>query len=275
MTPAGWSEPPSAEVSAEELARAIAAGEIVPWYQPIVDLDSGDVVGIEALARWEHPAGDVGGAAGFVSVAERTDLIIELDRAVMARALADLAGWRVEHPALRVSVNLSGRHLDHDSWVETMRQAVGVAQVPASAVDLELTETARPSNLAASKVMMIRIRAMGFRIWFDDFGTGWFELRDAVRLPLDGLKIDCSFTDRLGSLDDSPIRALIQVATELGLKTTIEGIRTARQAALARTLGCDYGQGFLFSPPVPALEVPALLRAGPYLESAVAERGAG
>jgi EAL domain-containing protein (putative c-di-GMP-specific phosphodiesterase class I) len=271
MTPASGSEPHSAEVPAAELARAIAAGEIVPWYQPIVDLDSGEVIGIEALARWEHPEGDVGGAAGFVPVAERTDLIIELDRAVMARALADLARWRVEHPALRLSVNLSGRHLDQDSWVETMRQVVGEARVPPSAVDLELTETARPSNLAASEVMMTRIRALGFRIWFDDFGTGWFELRDAVRLPLDGLKIDRSFTDGLGSVDDSAICALIQLATELGLKTTIEGITTVRQATLARSLGCDYGQGFLFSPPVPALDVPALLRAGPYLEGAVPE----
>jgi EAL domain-containing protein (putative c-di-GMP-specific phosphodiesterase class I) len=266
MSPASGSEPPSAEVSEAELARAVAAGEIVPWYQPIVDLDSGRVIGLEALARWDQPAGEIGGAARFVPVAERTDLIIELDHAVMARALADLAGWRVEHPALRVSVNLSGRHLDHDSWVETMWQAVGVAHVPASAVDLELTETARPSNLAASEIMMIRIRALGFRIWFDDFGTGWFERRDAARLPLDGLKIDRSFTDRLGSVDDSAIRGLIQLATELGLKTTIEGIKTARQAALARGLGCDYGQGFLFSPPVPALEVPELLRAVPYLQ---------
>jgi EAL domain-containing protein (putative c-di-GMP-specific phosphodiesterase class I) len=147
-----------------------------------------------------------------------------------------------------------------------MRQAVGVAQVPPSAVDLELTETVRPSDLAASEVMMIGIRALGFRIWLDDFGTGWFQLQDAVRLPLDGLKIDRSFTDGLGSVDDSAIRALIRTGTELGLKITIEGITTAHQAALAHTLGCDYGQGFLFSPAVPAAEVPALLGAAPYFQ---------
>ena len=166
-----------------------------------------------------------------------------------------------------MSVNLSGRHLDHASWVETMHRAVGAAHVPPSAVDLELTETTRPSDLAASEVMMIRIRELGFRIWFDDFGTGWFQLQDALRLPLDGLKIDRSFTDSLGSVDDSAIRALIQVATELGLKITVEGITAAHQAALAHTLGCDYGQGFLFSPAVPAAEVPALLRAAPYLRT--------
>ena len=146
-----------------------------------------------------------------------------------------------------------------------MGRAARVAQVPASAVDLELTETTRPSDLAASEVMMIGIRALGFRIWFDDFGTGWFQQQDAVRLPLDGLKIDRSFADSLGSADDSAIRALIEVATELGLKITIEGITTARQALLARLLGCHYGQGFLFSPAVRAVEVPTLLRAGPYL----------
>jgi EAL domain-containing protein (putative c-di-GMP-specific phosphodiesterase class I) len=271
MTSASEGEPPSTGGPAAELARAIDAGEIVPWYQPIVDLGNGDVIGLEALARWEHPSGDVAGPTAFVPLAERSDLIIKLDHAVMSRALADLAGWRSRYPELRVSMNLSGRHLDHEAWVETMRQAVGVANVPPSAVDLELTETARPSDLAASEVMMIRIRALGFRIWFDDFGTGWFQLQDAVRLPLDGLKIDRSFTDTLGSVDDAAIRALIQVATELGLKITIEGITTAEQAALAHTLGCDYGQGFLFSPAVPAVEVPALLRAAPYL----LERSAG
>jgi EAL domain-containing protein (putative c-di-GMP-specific phosphodiesterase class I) len=264
MTSANGSEPLPADRPAAELARAIDAGEIVPWYQPIVDLDSGDVIGLEALARWKRRSGDVAGPTAFVPFAERTDLIVELDHAVMSRALADLAGWRVQYPALRVSVNLSGRHLDHDSWVENMRQAVGVANVPPSAVDLELTETARPSDLASCEVMMIRIRALGFRIWLDDFGTGWFQLQDATRLPLDGLKIDRSLTDHLGSVDDSAILALIQVATELGLKITIEGIRSANQAALAHTLGCDYGQGFLFSPAVPAAEVPELLRAAPY-----------
>jgi EAL domain-containing protein (putative c-di-GMP-specific phosphodiesterase class I) len=265
MTSASGSEPPSADGPAAELARAIDAGEIVPWYQPIVDLDNGDVIGLEALARWERPSGDVGGPAAFVPLAERSDLIIKLDHAVMARALTDLAGWRGQYPALRVSVNLSGRHLDRDSWVETMRQAVGLANVPPSAVDLELTETARPSDLAASEVMMVRIRALGFRIWLDDFGSGWFQLQDATRLPLDGLKIDRSLTDSLGSVNDSAIRALIQEATDLELKTTIEGVMSANQAALAHTLGCEYGQGFLFSPAIRAVEVPALLRAAPYL----------
>jgi EAL domain-containing protein (putative c-di-GMP-specific phosphodiesterase class I) len=265
MTSASGGEPLSTDGPAGELAWAIDAGEIVPWYQPIVDLGSGDVIGLEALARWEHATGEVGGPTVFVPLAERSDLIIELDRAVMSRAIADVAGWRGQYPALRLSINLSGRHLDHESWVETMREAVGVAHVPPSAVDLELTETTRPSDLAASELMMIRIRALGFRIWLDDFGTGWFQLQDAIRLPLDGLKIDRSLTDSLGSGDDSAIRALIQVATELELKITIEGITTARQALLAHLLGCHYGQGFLFSPAVRAVEVPALLRAAPYL----------
>jgi EAL domain-containing protein (putative c-di-GMP-specific phosphodiesterase class I) len=265
MTSASGSELLPADGPAAELARAIDAGEIVPWYQPIVDLDSGDVIGLEALARWKRPSGDIAGPTAFVPLAERSDLIIKLDHAVMSRALADLAGWRVQYPALRVSVNLSGRHLNHDSWVENMRRAVGAANLPPSAVDLELTETARPSDLATCAVMMMRIRALGFRVWLDDFGTGWFQLQDATRLPLDGLKIDRSLTDSLGSVDDSAIRALIEVATQLRLKITMEGIMSANQATLARTLGCDYGQGFLFSPAVPAAEVPELLRAAPYL----------
>jgi EAL domain-containing protein (putative c-di-GMP-specific phosphodiesterase class I) len=265
MTSANGSERPSGEVPAVELARAIAAGEILPWYQPIVDLYTGNVISLEALARWEHPSGHVASPTAFVPVAERTDLIIDLDQIVMSRALADLAGWRDQYPALRVSVNLSGRHLDHESWVESMRQAVRAAQLPPSAVDLELTETARPRDLAASEALMIRIRELGFRIWLDDFGAGWFQLQDALRLPLDGLKIDRSFTNSLGSKDDAALRALIQVATDLGLKITIEGITTAHQALLAHLLGCHYGQGFLFSPAIRAVEVPALLRAAPYL----------
>ena len=249
-----------------ELVRAITAGEIEPWYQPIIELATGEVIGLEALARWRRPSGEIGSPATFVPVAERSDMIIELDRAVLSRALADLAVWRANHPALRVSVNLSGRHLDHENWVGGLRRAVVAAGLAPSAVDLELTETAGPADLETAGAMMARARALGFRVWFDDFGTGWSTLAELVRLPVDGLKLDRSYADRLGTVAEPAIAAVIAKAAEFGLDVTLEGITTPRQAALALKLGCDYGQGFLWSPAVPAGDVPGLLATAPYAQ---------
>jgi EAL domain-containing protein (putative c-di-GMP-specific phosphodiesterase class I) len=248
-----------------ELARAIGAGEIVPWYQPIIDLSSGELIALEALARWPHLSSQVSNPATFVAVAERSDLIIELDRTVLSRALAELAVWRVIRPALRLSVNVSGRHLDQDDWLEVLSVAVRQAGLPPSAVDLELTETARPADLEQAGEMMTQARALGYRIWFDDFGTGWSTLTELVRLPADGLKLDRSFADRLESAP-AAVLDLTASARQFGLKVTLEGITTPRQARLARELGCDYGQGFLWSPAVPPGDVSALLAAGPYVQ---------
>lgn len=252
-------EAPS-ERGAAALVRAIGHGEIVPWYQPIVDLETGRMIAVEALARWEHPSGTLDDPAQFVPLAERSHLITDLDRVVIGQSLQDLSRWRVQHPTLRLSVNLSGRHLDSEDWVAIVERQVVRAGLEPSAVTLELTETTRPAGPGLNTDRIVEARAAGFEVWFDDFGSGWAALQELLTFPLDGIKIDRSFAAELGRpTDDTIVRAMARTAGELGLKVTMEGVETAEQAVIARELGCHYGQGFLWSRPIPALRVDRLL----------------
>jgi EAL domain-containing protein (putative c-di-GMP-specific phosphodiesterase class I) len=252
-------EAPS-EQGVAALVRAISHGEIVPWYQPLVDLSTGRLIGLEALARWEHSSGALDEPGVFIPLAERTNLIVDLDRAVMSQAFLDVSRWQARHPDLRVSVNLSGRHLDQDDWVDTLLAAAGKAGLAPASVTLELTETARPSGPGLDVRTIDDVRRAGFQVWFDDFGTGWAGLQELVAYPLDGIKLDRSFAAALGRrVDDTVVRALTTAALELGLKVTMEGVETSEQATIARELGCDYGQGYLWSRPLPAGRLEALL----------------
>jgi EAL domain-containing protein (putative c-di-GMP-specific phosphodiesterase class I) len=242
--------------AAVELARALRDGEIVPWYQPIIDLASDRVVGVEALARWHRPNGEFEPPAAFIPVAERTDLIIDLDFAIMRQAFAHLAQWHAVRPDFRLSVNLSGRHLERDNWLDDLIGATTEAGISADTVDLELTETARPSDIERGWLLIQALRERGYTVWFDDFGAGYYDLQDLVRLPVDGLKIDRAFAQQLDQpMNDALVGALTGAAARVGLQVTIEGIETPRQAELALALGCDYAQGFFWSRPVPPEQV--------------------
>jgi EAL domain-containing protein (putative c-di-GMP-specific phosphodiesterase class I) len=246
--------------AAIEIAAALAAGELRPWYQPIVDLASDRVVGMEALARWHRPNGAVEVPATFVPIAERSDLIVHIDRAILAQALEDLARWQELRPGFRVSVNLSGRHLDDPRILEVLDRAVSTAGVSPDTVDLEITETARPTDLVAGAEVFARLAERGFTVWFDDFGSGWSALQDLIRLPVGGIKLDRSFAEHLGTpVDDAVIAALATATDQVGLRLTLEGIETRQQAQEARRLGCRLGQGHLWSKARPASEVTALV----------------
>lgn len=248
------------ERGAAALVTAIGHGEIVPWYQPIVDLSTGRLVALEALARWLHPSGTLDSPAVFIPLAERSHLIADLDRVVIGQAMGDLSRWQQQHPALRVSVNLSGRHLDTDDWVQAMQALAATAEVDPRTVTLELTETARPSSAGMSTDPVTAARAAGFQVWFDDFGSGWAALQELASFPLDGIKIDRSFAAQLGRhVDDTIIRAMATAADQLDLTVTMEGVETTEQAAMAAQLGCHYGQGYLWSRPVPASRVDRML----------------
>jgi EAL domain-containing protein (putative c-di-GMP-specific phosphodiesterase class I) len=250
--------------SADDVAKAITAGEIVPWYQPIVDLSTAHVVGVEALARWAQPSVGVEPAAAFVAVVENSDLVVDLDRTIMRQALADLGRWQVVRPDLRLSLNVSGRQLDRDDWLPALQEATGTAGVSPDRVILELTETVRPLRRDVGADLLQQARAVGFEIWLDDFGTGWASLYDLVNLPATGLKIDQCFAQDLGMpAVDAVVRAMAGAAAELGLDVIIEGIGADEQARYAHGLGCGYAQGFLWSPAVPAAELPALLATWP------------
>ncbi len=247
---------PEVDPVAVDLARGLQRGEVVPWYQPVVDLVSGQVVGVEALARWRRAPGVVEPPSVFVPVAEKSDLILDVDLVVMRRAFEDLAGWQVSRPGFWVTTNMSARHLALEGWTERLHATTEAAGIEPASVILELTETAAPVDEPASRVAVDAMRDLGYHVWFDDFGSGWSALSDLSHFPVDGIKIDRSYADQLGTkTGEVVIRALVSAAAELGLSVTIEGIETPSQYERARNLGCHFGQGYLWSRPIPPAAV--------------------
>jgi len=243
----------------ERLANAIADGQIKPWYQPIVDLATGRTVALEALARWRMPSGEVVEPVDFIPLAEESELIIELDLAVLREALQDLRRWRKRDPQLRMSVNLSGRHFQRPDCLLAIQQAAIAAGVPFDAVDLELTETTRLTGAMAVDLVG-QLRKLGFRVWLDDFGTGWSTMESILQMPIDGVKIDQKMTAAIGTpVGDRLLRSLIGLAGDLGVQMVMEGIETQEAAQAARALGCLQAQGYLWSRPVPAADIESTL----------------
>jgi len=251
------------QLVAVEIAAAVAAGQVVPYYQPVVDLRTGTVVALEALARWEHPVLGVLRPPSFLGVAEDTDIITDLDLTILTQALADLAGWLPQHPTLRVNVNLSARHFTDPDCVDRITTATARAGVDPSSVTLEVTETVMLAAAHDERTHLAELREHGYRILLDDFGTGFSSVEHVLRLPIDGFKLDRAVTQALGTrVGDAVTRALVGLATELGLSTVIEGVETPDQAAAALNLGCTHAQGHLWAPALPAGQVPTHLSTG-------------
>lgn len=239
-----------------DLAGALFAGQIVPWFQPIVDLGTGSTVGFEALARWHHPTRGLVSPADFVPFAEASELIIDIDLEVLRLAVKEAEAWHEHRPDLRLSVNLSGRHLAHPDAVTQLQSALAHSSVAAHRISLELTESSAVSDGPLIRRHIDDVHALGFRVLLDDFGSGWSSLERLVTLEPDGVKIDGQLTkfidtDRGRAL----VRALSSVAKDLGLVMVIEGIETRAQADIALELGCTLAQGFLWSRPLSAAAV--------------------
>ncbi len=214
------------------------------------------MTGVEALARWVHPDGMIS-PAEFIPLAERSELVIALDLAVIRQALDDVRGWQTVRPGFELNINLSGRHLDSATGVDDVIAAVQAAGVAPATISVELTETTRPAALDQGTAGLDALRGSGLAVWLDDFGSGYYSLQDLIRLPADGIKFDRSFTDQLELPRTAlVIGALTGAAHQMGLRVTLEGIETAAQAAKARQLTCDLGQGYFWSRPVPAEGVP-------------------
>lgn len=242
-------------MDAATLKRAVQDGQLVAWYQPIIDLGTGSAVGVEALARWPRP-GDMIPPAEFIPLAEASDLVIELDLAIIRYALADLRRWQPTRPGFELNVNLSGRHLDSPAGVTELVAIVEAAAVTPGTICVELTETTRPDAADQGAPALEALRAAGMSVWLDDFGSGFYDLRDLIRLPVDGIKIDREFTAQLDHPRAAPlIGALTAAAHQMGLRITVECVETQAQADIVRDLGCDLGQGYLWSRPLPADEL--------------------
>jgi diguanylate cyclase (GGDEF)-like protein len=253
----GMGDPTSArEDKVAELTRAIRDGELFTVYQPLINLRTGRPTGAEALVRWQHPEDGVVGPDAFIGLAEETGLIIEIGSLVLREACRQAARWVAadESQPLTITVNLSARQLADPGIVGTVTGAMTDAGLDPRRLVLEITETVLMQDREAASATLWQLKALGIRIAIDDFGTGYSSLAYLRRFPIDMLKIAREFVDGLGrdEHDDVITRAIVELAGTLGLLTVAEGIETHDQQTIVTALGCDLGQGYLFSVPVNA-----------------------
>ena len=235
-----------------DISRAFAREEFFLEYQPIIDLGTRSLLGVEALVRWAHPEAGVLMPARFIQVLEECGQIDKLGRWVLRRACRDLCAWRGAvsgGSGLRLAVNISGRHLQHGELVHDVAQALNESGLEPGNLVIELTESTIMYNTDANLERFHRLKALGVRLAIDDFGTGYSSLSYLHRFPIDILKIDRSFVSRLTNSDNGPelASAVITLGETLGLDTVAEGIEHEPQVTALLQLGCVAGQGFLFA----------------------------
>ena len=248
------------------LHRALAQDELDVWYQPKVELASGRIIGAEALLRWHHPDMGLISPGQFIPIAEESSLITSMGDWVLDTTCAAIRRWRDAGLLQgRIAVNVSGRQLKYSSIVDSVAQALERHSLPSSALELEITESVAMDEDSGMVEVLHRLQALGIYLSIDDFGTGYSSLSYLKRLPVRGLKIDQSFImDLHQDRDDAAItQAIISIARSLGLELVAEGVELEEQRRFLLEQGCDCGQGYLFSRPVPAAEFEALLRQQP------------
>ncbi len=243
--------------TAGELRRGIERGEIVPYFQPIVDLESGRVLGYEVLARWLHPDRGMLPPSEFLPLAEETGLLIELGARILRDSLAQLAQWRAAGHAFSkctLSVNVGTRQLIDPNFHNVVVDALAETGIDANSLWLEITETALLADVKAATVALRDLRSLGLHLSVDDFGTGYSSLTYLKRFPVEAIKIDRSFVAGLGleAEDTTIVEAVVRLGQALGLHVVAEGIESPLQLSRLRDLGCDRGQGYLFGRPRPA-----------------------
>jgi diguanylate cyclase (GGDEF)-like protein len=237
-----------------DLTDAIAAEQLFLVYQPTFDLKSERTTGVEALLRWRHAERGVIAPDVFIPIAERSGLILSIGRWVLSTATQQAAEWRARGYDLTISVNVSGRQLDHDELVDDVRNALSESGLEPSALTVEITETALMKDPEATARRLNAIKELGVRVAVDDFGTGYSSLAYLRQFPVDTLKIDRAFVQGIASSKESAalIQTLIDLGKSLGLETLGEGIEDLAQLAHLQRAHCDSGQGFLFARPLEA-----------------------
>ncbi len=248
------------------LRRAIAGGELETHYQPIVELPSRKILGLEALVRWRHPTRGLIGPDQFIDIAEETGLVVPLGEWVLRDAARQTKTWQ-QLPGLeqlKIAVNLSAVQVGHRSLVDTVSRVLADTGLPPQCLQLEITETVLMRDASATVQILEALKALGIEIAVDDFGTGYSSLSYLKRFPVDVLKIDQSFVDGLGDdpNDSAIVRAIIGLADAINLRAIAEGVETAPQLQNLIDLGCQFAQGYYFARPAPAAIIEELLRAG-------------
>jgi diguanylate cyclase (GGDEF)-like protein len=249
------------------LREAVAQDSLALHYQPIVRLGDGFIEGFEALVRWRQPGIGSIGASELIAAAEDIGLIQQLGLQLLRRACRQLASWHAAFPAardLRISVNLSRRQLVDSEFSSRVAETVRESGVDATKLGLEITETSVLHDLDGAVAVLRRLRGLGAEIVLDDFGSGYSAIAHLHRMPLAAMKIDRGFLARACGepRHAATLEAVVAIARAFALDIVAEGIETSEQLALVRSLGVERGQGFLYSPAVPADEVAAMLRSG-------------
>ena len=275
-TPDARIEPHQRFQLVNELRLALARTEFELYYQPEVHLCSGQIVGVEALLRWNHPRLGLLGPADFIEVAEESGLIVPIGEWVLQEACREAQRWRSDgFKAGVVAVNLSALQFKRNNLEQSVASALRAADLPAHCLALELTESILIGDNESTLARMQRLKALGVGLAIDDFGTGYSNLVYLRRFAFDKLKIDQSFVRRMlqSSEDLAIVTAIIQLADSLKLKPIAEGVETEQQSQQLQRLGCNNAQGYLFAKPMPASALRDLLReqstqhAGPSHES--------
>ena len=242
-----------------DLRKAIVNGEFELYYQPIVDVKTRQITSCEALIRWHHPERGMIAPAEFISIAEETGLIVPLGEWVIRQACAEAIRWP-KH--VTVAVNLSPAQFKSRNLLPTVIGALATSGLPAGRLELEITELVLMEDNDGAFAVLHQLRDLGIKIAMDDFGTGYSSLGYLRRFPFDKIKIDQSFIRDLPKKEDSIaiIRAVVGLCSSMGITTIAEGVETKEQLARLTAEGCDEVQGFLFSPPRPAAELPRLFK---------------
>jgi diguanylate cyclase (GGDEF)-like protein len=244
----------------DELRQAVTEGEVLVYYQPIVEIRTGRIRGFEALARWAHPERGILLPGTFMATAESSGLVIPLGACVLREACRQLAVWQADAampPGLHMSVNLSARQLADDDIVDVVVAAVTETDLQPQSLWLEIAESALLANADTATNALLRLHASGARLVLDDFGTGYSSLQHLKIFPLDVIKIDRSFVSGIGEDDgdEAIISAVIGLANALGFTVVAEGVETSKQSKWLLDLGCNLAQGYLFARPAPEHEI--------------------
>ncbi|HUT23754.1 MAG TPA: EAL domain-containing protein [Sumerlaeia bacterium] len=251
----------------EDLRKATEAGEFRTFYHPLVSLKSGRIVGFSALARWLHPKRGVVLPGEFIPIAEEIGLVTRIDEWILRDACRQAVQWQQRFPGqppLSISANFSASQLLRRDLVDQVRETLSETTLDPSCLHLEVREGVLMENATVVADTLGKLKAMNVWIQVDNFGTGFSSLRYLQRFPIDGLKIDFSFVQAIGEDPESleMVRTILNLAHNLGAAVTAEGVESAEQLRLLRELGCEFGQGFFFSPPLPAADAEALLAEG-------------
>ncbi|HEX3825241.1 MAG TPA: bifunctional diguanylate cyclase/phosphodiesterase [Mycobacteriales bacterium] len=237
-----------------DLRRGIESGDVFPLYQPQCDASTGDVIGVEALARWRHPQAGILAPSEFLDVAEGAGMLDALTDSLLGQCLEHLASWHRSGQMIRLSLNVSPRTMRDVRFVDRVRTALEVAGIEPRWLTLEVTEHVMVGDAARSIRELERLRRLGCRIAIDDFGTGYSSIAYLKRLPVDELKIDRSFVSELGEnpKDEIIVRAIVDLGHRFGLEVTAEGVETEPAWALLAAIGCDAIQGYRLARPLTA-----------------------